>query len=78
MALLASPSIGRAIHLSSGPARGSSGFSHLALGPTSMEGAGAQLPIGSGSWAHLPPAGEAEIRLESGLLQETVTLSLWG
>ena len=32
MALLASPSIGRAIHLSSGPARGSSSFSHLALG----------------------------------------------
>lgn len=39
MALLAlAQTLAEPSHLSSGPARGSNDFSHLALGPTSMEG----------------------------------------
>lgn len=77
MALLASPSNGHAINLSSGPARGCSSFSHLDSGPPAWRREGAQFSLGTGSWAHLSSAGEAKTKLQSGLLLEegrTITI----
>lgn len=62
MALLASPSNARDINLSSGPARGSNSFSHLAWRPPAWREEVAQLFASTGSWAQLPSAGEAGIR----------------
>lgn len=77
MALLASPSV--AEEPSIFPLGSPEDMAALITGLGAHQHGGGRCPasyrLGPGHTCHLL---EAEIRLESGLLQETVTLSLWG